>query len=198
MEPAVGLVFRPLTRETWPDLVELFGPRGGCGGCWCMAWRRSGAEFRRGKGAGNRRALQAVVRRGEPVGVLAYGEGRPVGWCAVAPRGAYRRLQASRVLAPVDDVPVWSVTCLFVARGWRRRGVGTALARAAAEYAAAGGAPSVEAYPTETGTKLPDAFVWTGLPSQFREAGFTEVARRSPRRPVLRWTPAAGGSRRRR
>src|SRR3712207_3339750 len=130
----------PVTRERWPDLVKLFGSRGACGGCWCMAWRRSKAEWERGKGAGNRAALQRLVRKGPPPGILGYAEGEPVAWCAVAPREAYAQLERSRVLKRVDAEPVWSVSCLFVARGWRRRGVSVAMLRAAGVFAASHGA----------------------------------------------------------
>src|SRR5918998_5051272 len=99
LELSPGLEFRPLTPESWPDVVKLFGPRGACGGCWCMAWRRPKAEWERGKGASNRAAFQRVVRKGPPPGILAYApEGEPVGWCAVAPREAYVQLERSRVL----------------------------------------------------------------------------------------------------
>lgn len=186
MDLPSDLEFRPLQRDTWPDLVRLFGTKGGCGGCWCMAWRLSADAWRRGRGAPNRRALQRLADEGAPVGVLALQGETPVGWCAVAPREVYARLGRSRVLAPVDDRPVWSITCLFVARGWRRRGLGARLVTAAAEYARERGASCVEGYPTDTPRPLPDAFVWTGLPSQFAAAGFREVARRSARRPIVR------------
>jgi GNAT superfamily N-acetyltransferase len=153
-----------------------------------MWWRRPRAEFVRGKGAGNRRAFRRVVEAGPPPGVLAYAGGEPVGWCAVAPRSDYPRLSGSRVLAPVDDAPVWSVTCFFVARPWRGRGVSRALLEAAARYARRRGARTVEGYPVDGRGKQPDVFVYTGLPSAFAKAGFTEVARRSPTRPIVRRT----------
>src|SRR5688572_10778890 len=153
--------FHPLTPDRWDDLVRLFGPKGACGGCWCMWWRAA-------------------------PGVLAYDGDEPVAWCAIAPREAYPRLERSRVMAPVDERPVWSVTCFFVARDHRRRGLTVALLRAAARFAAERGARIVEGYPIEPGARQPDAFVYTGLASAFLAAGFEEVARRSPTRPVMR------------
>jgi GNAT superfamily N-acetyltransferase len=177
----------PLTPDRWPDLERLFGARGACGGCWCMAWRRTRAEFVRGKGEGNRRAFRAVVRSGAEPGVLAFLDGEPVGWCAVAPRDVYPALARSRVLAPVDDRPVWSISCLFVTKDQRRSGVSVALIRAAAAHAASHGASVVEAYPVEPySPSMPAPFAWTGLPSAFLAAGFTEVARRSRTRPIMR------------
>lgn len=151
-----------------------------------MAWRREAKAFTAGKGTGNRAAFRRIVKRGDEPGVLAYADGEPVGWCAVAPRTAYPRLGRSRVLAPVDDAPVWSVSCLFVARPWRRRGVSRGLLEAAAVHARERGAEVVEGYPIDPAKDQPDAFVWTGLASAFEAAGFREVARRSPTRPILR------------
>ena len=151
-----------------------------------MAWRRSAKEYAAGKDAGNRAALRRIVRRGDEPGVLAYADGEPVGWCAVAPRAVYRRLEGSRVLAPVDERPVWSISCLFVARPWRRKGVSVALIEAAVAHARSRGARIVEAYPVDPVERQADAFVWTGIASAFERAGFREVARRSPTRPILR------------
>lgn len=178
--------FFPATPDRWNDLESLFGARGACGGCWCMTWRLPRAEFNAGKGESNRRALLKVVKTGPPPGVLAYANGKPVGWCAVAPRTAYQALDRSRILKPVDDQPVWSISCLFVEKGYRRQGLSTLLIQAAARFAKDQGAKIVEGYPQVVEGSLPDAFVWTGLEPSFLKAGFTEVARRSSKRPILR------------
>jgi GNAT superfamily N-acetyltransferase len=190
--------FRPLTPERWPDLVRLFGERGACGGCWCMWWRRLRPDFERGKGYGNRRAFERVVASGEPPGLLAYAGTEPVGWVALAPRDAYPRLARSRTLKPVDEARVWSITCLFVLRVARRQGLSVRLLQAAIEHAALRGATIVEGYPVDAANgRLPDAFVWTGLAGAFRDAGFEEVARRSPTRPIMRAFPRGGSAARR-
>jgi GNAT superfamily N-acetyltransferase len=178
--------FVPATPDRWKDIEALFGARGACGGCWCMTWRLSRAEFNRQKGEGNRSALRKLIESGASPGVLAYAAGHPVGWCAVAPREQYVALARSKVLGPVDAAPVWSISCLFVEKGFRRRGLSVLLLEAAARFAHARGATTIEGYPQELDAPLPDAFVWTGLASAFRSAGFVEVARRSPRRPVMR------------
>ncbi len=180
------VTFHPLSPSRWPDLVALFGPRGACAGCWCMWWRATTAEFRKNVGKGNRAAFQRLVERGPAPGILAYIKGQPVGWCAIASRQEYPRLARSRVLAPVDEQPVWSVTCFFVARPWRRSGLSAQLVRAAAEFAAKHGAKIIEGYPHDITGKTADVFVYTGLASAFRRAGFKEVARRSAKRPIMR------------
>jgi GNAT superfamily N-acetyltransferase len=152
-----------------------------------MYWRLRRSVWEAQKGEKNRRAFRKLVGSGEPPGILAYAGGRPAGWCAVGPRGAYPVLAGSRVLAPVDAEPVWSVTCFFVARGFRRSGLSVELLGAAAAFARRRGASILEGYPVEPKAgAMPDAFAWTGLSSAFRRAGFEEVARRSVTRPIMR------------
>lgn len=189
--PIGGLevVFHPLTADRWGDFETLFGPRGACGGCWCMWWRLTHREFEARKGEKNRRAMRERVESDEVPGLIAYAGEAPVGWCAVAPRETYPRLGRSRILKPVDHEPVWSIVCLFVAKAFRRRGVSRALIEAATAHAREEGARIVEGYPVEpTKDEMPDVFAFHGLASAFREAGFEEVARRSETRPIMRWT----------
>lgn len=187
VETSETVVFHPLTPERWNDLEALFGPRGACAGCWCMWWRGQRSEWERLKGAGNKEAFHALVMLGMEPGILAYAGGQPVGWCAVEPREAYPGLERSRVLKRVDEEPVWSVTCFFVARGYRRRGLTVRLLDAAATFAGERGARIVEGYPVEPKSeKIADAWAFTGTASAFRRAGFTEVARRSETRPIMR------------
>lgn len=178
--------FFPATADRWADLESLFGARGACGGCWCMTWRLSRAEFNRNKGEANRKALHSLVRKRPAPGVLAYAEGKPVGWCAVAPREVYSALECSRILQPVDGKPVWSISCLFIEKNYRRQGLSSKLIQAATKFAKSQGAKIVEGYPQVVEGSLPAAFVWTGLEQSFVNAGFIEVARRSPKRPILR------------
>lgn len=152
-----------------------------------MHWRETRAEYEKKKGAANRRALRKLVTTGPPPGLMAYANGKPAGWCALAPREAYSTLQRSRVLAPVDDARVWSIPCFFIARPFRRAGLPSELLRAAAEYAAEKGAKILEGYPVEPKKgSMPDVFAFTGLVGAFRKAGFTEAARRSATRPIMR------------
>jgi GNAT superfamily N-acetyltransferase len=132
--------------------------------------------------------MKALVAAGRVPGLLAYHHGAPVGWCSVAPREEYPRLQRSRVTAPVDDQRVWAVVCFFVVRKFRRSGVALGLLKAAVDFVRERGGDIVEGYPTEPATgRTADVFAYHGTASLFRRAGFTEVARRSPTRPVMRY-----------
>lgn len=181
------LEFHPVSVERWPDMVQLFGEGGACGGCWCMFWRLKRSDFSRQKGPANKRAMKSIVDSGEVPGILAYDGKRAVGWCSVAPRERFESLARSRVLKPVDDRPVWSIVCLFVEKSYRRQKVSVGLLKAAAAYAGSQGAKIVEGYPVQPSQpSWPDAFVYTGLPSAFLAAGFKEVLRRSKSRPIMR------------
>jgi GNAT superfamily N-acetyltransferase len=177
----------PLTPDRWADFEELFGERGACGGCWCMLWRLKRAEFERNKGAGNRLAMRELVEAGAMPGILAYLNGVPVGWCAVAPREHYPALERSRVLKKVDETPVWSVSCLFVRKDCRRKGVSVALLCGAIEFVRGRAGVIIEGYPVEPRKDdMPAVFAWTGLASAFLQAGFRECARHSETRPIMR------------
>lgn len=153
-----------------------------------MWWRLSRSQFNKQKGEGNRKGLKKIVDSGEVPGLLAYAEGEPIGWCAVAPRERFLALERSRILKRVDEEPVWSVVCFFVAKPFRQKGVTVKLLKAAVEYAQKHGAKIVEGYPIEPKkTKMPDVFAYTGLASAFRQAGFVEVLRRSETRPIMRY-----------
>jgi len=188
MVPVRGLRFKSVTSREWEDLEKLFGPRGACSGCWCMWWRLTRAEFERQKGDENRHALKALIDSGVVPGILAYFEDHPVGWCSIGPRETYPILEHSRSLKRVDDEAVWSIVCFFVARAFRRRGIMSELIKAAVSHARANGARIIEAYPVDTvNEKYPDIFAYTGLFLTFRDAGFTEVIRRSKSRPIVRF-----------
>ena len=183
-----ALHVHPLTADRWADLEKLFGSRGAVGGCWCMWWRIPRAEYEREKGDGNRSSLAALVESGAVPGVLGYDGDAPVAWCAVEPRESYPVLDRSRVLKRVDDAPVWSVTCFFIAKAHRERGLGAAMLRAAVAHAAASGAAVVEGYPVDpVKDRMPTVFAHTGFVEMFRAAGFEEVERRSPTRPIMRY-----------
>jgi GNAT superfamily N-acetyltransferase len=178
----------PLTPDRWPDLKTLFGKSGASGGCWCMFWRLPHAKFIKMKGEENCQAFKSLVEAGPPPGLLAYAGNNPIGWIALAPRSEYNRLEKSRILRPVDERPTWSITCFYVARPFRKKGVTLMLLKAAAQYARQQGASLLEGYPIDTTgqEKLQDSSIYTGIMSAFIRAGFVEVERRSPTRPIMR------------
>jgi len=153
-----------------------------------MWWRLSRAQFNRQKGNPNRKSMKGLVDGGTIPGIIAYADGIPVGWCSVAPREHYPRLAGSRIMQPVDDKPVWSIVCLFVDKKYRRKGISTGLIQYATTYVKQNGGHIVEGYPVEPKKEnVPGVFVYTGLATAFRAAGFKEVARRAETRPLMRY-----------
>jgi ribosomal protein S18 acetylase RimI-like enzyme len=187
----LDLTLRPLTPGRWKDLETLFASKG-CSiprGCWCMFYRETGktvappgrtiAEDRKAK-------LKALCNAGPPPGLIAYAGRKPVGWVTLGPRTDFARLQRSPIMKPVDDAPVWSIVCFVVPPEFRHQGVAHSLLRGAIDYAAKRGARILEAYPVDKDKRGADDWMWHGAKSMFDRAGFTEVARRKPQRPVMR------------
>ena len=184
-----NLEFHSLTPDRWSDFQDLFGPRGACGGCWCMWYRLKRSEFEKQKGEGNKKAMKTLVDGGNVPGLMAYSDGKPVAWCAVAPREDFSALERSRILKPIDDKPVWSIVCFFVEKNHRRQGLNIALLKAAIAFAKQRGAKILEGYPVEPKKdSMPDVFAFYGLASAFKKAGFKECLRRSETRPIMRCT----------
>src|SRR5438445_9481628 len=163
---------RPLTKERWGDLVDLFGRPGAsiARGCWCMYYRKTGASGI-GPGEGNRKALKSLVGRGIVPGLIGYQEGKPIGWVSLGPREDYAKLRRSPVMKPVDDKPVWSIVCFFVDAKARGKGVSEALLRGAIDYARSQGATLLEAYPVDKDTRSNPEFMWFGAKPMYDRAG---------------------------
>lgn len=179
---------KPVTIKEWNDFQLLFSEPGVQSGCWCMYWRIKRFEFNRQYGEANKQAMKKIIESGRVPGILAYLEGRPIGWCSVAPREEFPVLDRSPTLKRVDDESVWPIVCFFVSKQYRRRGLTTVLIEAAIEYAKENGARIVEAYPLiPENTRYPRYERYMGVRSTFEKAGFTEVIRRSGRRPVMRY-----------
>jgi GNAT superfamily N-acetyltransferase len=185
----MAITTRELNAKSWDDLVTLFGPeRGAQGGCWCMWWRMTSAEFEKASREERRDDFRRLVDDGVPLGVLAYDRKVPVGWCAVGPRESLPKLMRSRVAGPLEGETggVWMINCFYVDRNHRGEGLMRTLIDAAAEMAGKHGARVVEACPIDTERKLMWGEGHIGLAQVFAAAGFSEVARRSPTRPLMR------------
>jgi len=131
-------------------------------------------------------AREHGVQANEGVRVLdvLFDGDRAVGWCQLTPRDHVPWLDRTWRLKRVDDVPVWSLSCLYVRIGYRKRGVATALIAAALKAAKRAKAPALEAYPFDAAVSPSSSS--TGYASTFRRAGFRVVARRIPARPIMR------------
>jgi predicted GNAT family acetyltransferase len=187
------LVLRPLTIDRWDDLVDLFGPeRGACAGCWCMWPRIRGVDFKALTKEQRRKAFRKIVEKGPPPGLLAYEGEVAVGWVAISPRAAVHRFNISRVSAPVEGEAsnldrTWALTCFYVRNSHRQQGLTQKLATAALSYAKKQKARCVEVCAIEPAKTLSWGEAFVGVASVLRPLGPVEVARRSPKRPLLRF-----------
>jgi GNAT superfamily N-acetyltransferase len=178
------LTTQPLTPDLWPAFEDLFGENGAVGGCWCMYWR-IGRAYRKKPREENKTAFREIVERGPPPGLLAFDADIAVGWCQLTPRDVLPWLDRAWRLKRVDDAPVWSLSCFYVRKGYRRKGVTEALIGAALSAARRTMAPALEAYPLDA--ELTPSASGTGYASTFSRAGFKTVARRVPPRPIMRY-----------
>ncbi len=183
-----SLEFYPLTYDRWDDFELLFGKNGACGGCWCMWWRLKRSDFEKQKGDRNKELMKELIQAGEIPGIIAYHNNQPVGWCSVAPREQFSALERSRILKRIDDQPVWSIVCFFIAKPYRKIGLSAELLNFVIGYCIKQGAKIIEGYPhLPKKSEMPDVFAWTGFASAFIKVGFKEVARRSESRPIMRY-----------
>ena len=190
----MALDIRPLTPNRIADLATLFDQGGDPKWCWCSYFRVRGRDWTNATPAENRELLSAAARRRHHApGLVAYDEGSVVGWVSLGPRDDYERLAYSKVLAPVDETPVWSIVCFVVGRRSRGQGVAGELLGVAVDYARAHGATMLEAYPVDvpTGERIASASAYQGTLGMFKRAGFKLVERRrlnaaSRPRPIVR------------
>lgn len=194
-----ALSLTPVKPADWPIVEMLFGPNGAAGGCWCQWWRveKGGKSWEACKGATNRSALKAQIESGLVHAILALRGRTPVGWCCVGPREDFPRLRKSRMARAHETTGAWVVSCLFVTRGERGKGVGNRLVEAATALAFKRRASEVQAYPApiNEGARSVDVFAWTGVPAMFpRKDGWRRIDD-GEGRPVLTLKPPSPLSR---
>ncbi len=180
-------LFHPLTPDRWKDFEKLFGSNGACAGCWCTYWILKRSEYDNlRKTGGTKKVFKRIVNDGVSPGILAYERDTAVGWIAIQPRENYPALKNSRILKPVDEMPVWSIVCFYIDKKFRNKGLTTDLINEAVKYAKLKGAKIVEGYPVEPKKRTAPVFIYTGIASSFLKAGFKEILRRSETRPIMR------------
>jgi GNAT superfamily N-acetyltransferase len=178
------LTIHPLKPDLWPAFEDLFDTNGPCSRCWCMYWR-IGDDYRKRPSEKNKAALREIVKHGPPPGLLAFDGDLAVGWCQLTPHDELPWLDRTWRLKRLDDVPVWSLSCFYIRKGYRKKGVTSALITAALDAAKRAGAPALEAYPLDA--DLTPSSSHTGYASTFARLGFKLVARHVPPRPIMRY-----------
>jgi len=181
------LELNPLVPANWEQFETLMGEKGGCGGCWCMVFRLSSKEFAANKFDGNKDLMRGLVQAGKPGGLIATMNNIPIGWIAMAPREDYIKIESSRSFKRIDDQPVWSITCFFIKKEYRRKGLSKRLIAAAVAYARKRKIKVLEAYPAiPYDDKVPAPFLWVGILSAFTDNGFSIVQQNGKSRAMVR------------
>lgn len=181
--------YEVLSKNNWNHFEDLLGERGGCGGCWCMAHRLKTSVYNELKGEGNHRAQKELVWEGKKNGLLLFCEDQAIGWISIAPREEFYKIENSRIYKRNDTQTIYSITCFFVRKDLRRKGISHQLIEAALDYSRCSGIKVVEAYPViPYAAKMPDAFAWTGIYSVFQKAGFFVYSNKSKSKPLMRYT----------
>ena len=182
----------PVTINRWDDLVQLFEAHGNPNYCWCMTWRMSSSEFRSCSSQERQKTLKQKVKDRIPIGIIAYIDNTPIGWCSIAPRKTYGRLERSRSLPRIDEKNTWSVTCFFITPTHQQQNLTFELLKEAINYACSQGAEIVEGYPVEP--KKNDgklnfkvSYRFMGYVSTFRQAGFKDITPEDNNRKIMRY-----------
>jgi GNAT superfamily N-acetyltransferase len=159
----ISLGVLPLTPQRWLDLDDLFSPSGHLCGCWCQWFKLTNKRFDEMSDTAKKADLHEQVLRGDLPGLLAYDSERPIGWCAIEPRERYPRLARSPILKPVDDIPVWSLTCFWLQSEYRGMGLTQKLIKAAMRHVEQQGGKMIEAYPIDPRGKISNSQAYHGL-----------------------------------
>jgi GNAT superfamily N-acetyltransferase len=182
----------PLTPELWPAFEDLFGRQGACFGCWCTYFRLPPAARRASTPERNRAVILARFAAGPPPGLLAFDDTCAVGWMQIGPRADVPEWNnAGRVSAPPDpaeaaDPAVWAISCFFVRRAARGRGITHALVAAGIAFARQNGARSLDACPIRLSKDARGTGMFVGSARVFDRAGFATLIERKPGRPLMR------------
>lgn len=165
---------RPLDGTTWPDFVSLVERHNGVwGGCWCMGFHSEGVG-RHKTPEQNRAEKEQRVRQGRAHASLVYDGSVCVGWCQFGPTGELPRIKHRRAYEQgLHALPDWRVTCFFVDRAYRRRGVAAAALDGALHEIARLGGGVVESYPEDARDRsVSSAFLHNGTLAMFEKLGF--------------------------
>lgn len=162
----------PVTPDRFDDLADVINPNRRETHCWCLSHRVGAKEIEQLGGGSREQAMRALCERDVPPGVVTYRDGTPVGWCNIGARSDIPRLVQSKLIRPVDDVPVWSIVCTVVRGGHRRQGVTQQLIEGAVQWARSQGAPAVEAHPVDPDGRMDLTMAFVGTRAMYERAGF--------------------------
>lgn len=182
----------PVTPERWPDFEDLFGKQGACYGCWCTHFRLPPAARRENDRERNKDHIRVRIETGPPPGLLAFQDGKAVGWMQVGPRADVPEFnnagRGSAPLEPADasDPAVWAISCFFLRSKARGKGLTHQLVQGGIEFARENGARFLEACPMDLSRDSRSIGLFVGSTRVFEKAGFQRMVERKTGRPLVR------------
>lgn len=188
----MSVAISPLTPDLWPHFEDLFGKQGACYGCWCTYYRQPPAARRENNRERNKDHIRARIEAGPPPGLLAFEDGRAIGWMQIGPRADVPEFNnAGRVSAPLavgdaTDPAVWAISCFFVRSPARGKGLTHQLVGAGVDFARRSGARVLEACPMDHSKDSRSVGLYVGSTRVFEKAGFVRAAERKSGRPLMR------------
>jgi predicted GNAT family acetyltransferase len=189
----MSVAISPLTPELWPAFEDLFGKQGACYGCWCTHFRLPPAARRDNDRERNKEHIRARIEAGPPPGLLAFEDGKAVGWMQIGPRADVPEFNnAGRGSAPVEpgdasDPKVWAISCFFLRTRARGKGLTHRLVEGGLAYARENGVRFVEACPMDRSKDSRSIGLFVGSTRVFEKAGFSRLLERKAGRPLMRY-----------
>ena len=171
-----GFHIKALTESTWPDFAALAERHNGVwGGCWCLGFHPEGQQ----RGGHRRDAKERRVREGTAHAALVYDARVCVGWCQFGVPEELTRIKHLREYSEgATMLPHWRITCFFVDKRYRGKGVASAALAGALEQIAVLGGGLVESYPEDvTGRKVSGSFLYNSRLAMFEHQGFERTRR---------------------
>ncbi len=174
-----GYSVKPLDSTTWPDFARLVEKHNGVwGGCWCMAFHPEGVG-RHKSAAQNRAEKEWRVSESQAHAALVFDGATCVGWCQFGSPVELPRIKLQRAyFADCTALPDWRITCFFVDKEYRGKGVASAALKGALKEIARLGGGTVESYPEDAeGRSVAGAFLYNATVALFEDHGFTRSRR---------------------
>jgi GNAT superfamily N-acetyltransferase len=172
-----NIIIKPVDRNNWIDFESLFQSKGGPSYCWCMVWRMTKDELKQNNPACRKEFIKQRVWLNTPIGILGYFKNEAIAWCSIAPKETHQRLGGDENLKNI-----WSITCFYIKKEYRKKGLMKFLIKSAENYAKENGAEYIEAYPVEENSP---SYKFMGFVKTFEEMEFKFVKMAGTRRHVM-------------
>jgi len=182
---------QPLGPDTWPDFAALVERQGtgkmGAPACWCVNFHPGELDVERNPD-GRRALKKRLVADGRAHAALVFDGDVAVGWCQYGHPDELPGIHHRRDYeAGLFDLPDYRITCIFVDRRYRRKGLSAVALQGALDLISETGGGVVEGYPHDNQGKK-KSVLYNGTRTLFERAGFTYVRSKGTGNCVMRRT----------